>query len=540
MIPKKLASCLAALLAACCLLSVPALAVETGDFTLPGGPAPKFTQVRAGSPADADNDALFSAYISGQFFAAVNDGVSPASVQDPAGDRLVGVNKAAYDHLKTAIKNTAQKGGSAVYTFTSADLKVQTEWTLDELKALNLIPEDFQEMSASLFNKIVQDLYNRVYEELNSHAVESALLVDCPFDLYWFDKTGLMLFSLDAPEDEDPSYDPENCTLSMPLIYSFYFTVAEGYQGSGNIAPTVGEGGSVTDPGNPVVTSGVERVQTAVITATTIVNQYKDKNDYDRLLAYKNEICARTAYNHDAADAENPAYGDPWQLIYVFDGVESTNVVCEGYAKAFQYLCDLTLDFQGDVDCYIVDGTMSGGTGAGLHMWNIVRLEGKSYLVDVTNSDAGSIGAGGGLFLAGTKELDNGGYVFRPVEDRTVTYQYNREMSAIWGDQVLTLEAESYQPTPPEKGNIGTVTPQESGGKLSVSVSVSVDQPSWLLAAAYGGDGRLANVFPVYLETNGDYTKVFNLPDGTRSFKVLLTGGKSWAPLCGAGTSGSK
>ena len=30
------------------------------------------------------------------------------------------------------------------------------------------------------------------------------------------------------------------------------------------------------------------------------------------------------------------------ELIWVFDGDSSTNVVCEGYAKAFQYLCDLS------------------------------------------------------------------------------------------------------------------------------------------------------------------------------------------------------
>ena len=33
-------------------------------------------------------------------------------------------------------------------------------------------------------------------------------------------------------------------------------------------------------------------------------------------------------------------YGDPWQLIYVFDDDPDTNVVCEGYAKAFKYEAD--------------------------------------------------------------------------------------------------------------------------------------------------------------------------------------------------------
>ena len=42
---------------------------------------------------------------------------------------------------------------------------------------------------------------------------------------------------------------------------------------------------------------------------------------------------------------------------------------------------------------------MSGGTGAGDHMWNIVTMDdGCNYLVDVTNCDTGSIGAPGKLF----------------------------------------------------------------------------------------------------------------------------------------------
>ena len=65
--------------------------------------------------------------------------------------------------------------------------------------------------------------------------------------------------------------------------------------------------------------------------------------------------------SYDQSSAGGGAsYGDPWQLVYVFDGDPSTNVVCEGYAKAFQYLCDLTR-FDGDVTCRTVSGTMNGG-----------------------------------------------------------------------------------------------------------------------------------------------------------------------------------
>ena len=81
------------------------------------------------------------------------------------------------------------------------------------------------------------------------------------------------------------------------------------------------------------------------------------------------------------------AYGNPWQLIWVFDNDDSTNVVCEGYSKAFQYLCDKGFAGSSTISCDTVTGTMGGATGAGNHMWNLVTIDGDSYLADITNSD---------------------------------------------------------------------------------------------------------------------------------------------------------
>lgn len=118
--------------------------------------------------------------------------------------------------------------------------------------------------------------------------------------------------------------------------------------------------------------------------------------------SYKEEICDLTSYNYDAVKP-GVAYGDPWQMIYVFDGDESTNVVCEGYAKAFQYLCDMSDFLDPGYNCCSVTGMMRGGTGEGPHMWNIVTIGDGNYLVDVTNSDDGTAGERGGLFMAWDK-----------------------------------------------------------------------------------------------------------------------------------------
>lgn len=127
----------------------------------------------------------------------------------------------------------------------------------------------------------------------------------------------------------------------------------------------------------------------------------------------------------DGAQTRSPGNKNPWQLVYVFDADSSTNTVCEGYAKAFQYLCDLTAFEDEDIYSYIVTGTVSELTGQGLYMWNIVHMGANgNYLVDVTNCDQGMIGENNQLFLAGyTQGNITNGYRFE-VSSRQISYQY--------------------------------------------------------------------------------------------------------------------
>ena len=57
--------------------------------------------------------------------------------------------------------------------------------------------------------------------------------------------------------------------------------------------------------------------------------------------------------------------------------------VCAGYSKAFQYLMT-----QLDIDCIVVTGTHTGDeNNIQRHSWNILKLDGKYYNVDVTSAD---------------------------------------------------------------------------------------------------------------------------------------------------------
>lgn len=281
--------------------------------------------------------------------------------------------------------------------------------------------------------------------------VTDALLLDCPYEFYWFDKTRA---------DGTPGGWEYSGELSGDYVLAarVKFYVAAAYQST-----------SVTGD-DKYFTTDTGKTSAAAATpekAQDIVNKYAGLSDYEKLLAYKNKICDLVDYNHTAADDDNTPYGDPWQIIYVFDGDKNTNVVCEGYAKAFQYLCDLSAF--NDAVCYTVTGTMSGGTGAGSHMWNIVTLEGENYLVDVTNSDSGSVGQNGGLFLSAPDSGSWDDWYSFQVGTSLVEFYYADRM---YGENILTLASSDYTPAK----TVTSLTATATCGTVSVS-DITVDVP---------------------------------------------------------------
>ena len=191
-------------------------------------------------------------------------------------------------------------------------------------------------------------------------------------------------------------------------------------------------------------TATVASVDVAIDNAKAIAESATGTTTMNRLLFFKDKICELTSYNSVAAGNSSYPYGDPWQLVWVFDGITTTNVVCEGYSKAFKYLCDLS-GFK-NAECLIATGTMGGGTGAGRHMWNVMKMDdGRSYLVDVTNCDEGTIGAPDLLFMAynpaGSYDQT---YTF-PVGDESITYTYDDNTKAAFSASELTISGTKYQ-----------------------------------------------------------------------------------------------
>ena len=293
-------------------------------------------------------------------------------------------------------------------------------WTADEL-GIDAIVEDGVIKS--------KDVYNALYGMLDTRSVLTALLYDCPYEMYWYDKTAGISYGFDSRLSTSGGRTAVDISGSFFINYS----VAAEYAGSADYTVNTALG---------------QQVQSAVSNAQSIVSAAASYGLVDKLNYYRQQICNLVSYN-DTAAAGGTAYGNPWQLIWVFDDDSSTNVVCEGYAKAFQYLCDLS-DI-GDATCYTVTGNMTAGTGAGRHMWNIVTMpDGKNYLVDITNCDSGSIGYPDRLFLKGYSSCT--GYTYYDFSG--VTYEYDDTVLTTFSEADLTLSATDYGVQPRIPGDV--------------------------------------------------------------------------------------
>ncbi|MBQ6734069.1 MAG: InlB B-repeat-containing protein [Lachnospiraceae bacterium] len=291
----------------------------------------------------------------------------------------------------------------------------------------------------------------------------NALQAQMPYVFYWFDKTSGWSASY-AMSASSKSMKVSRLTLKMRVAAAYSVS---GEKGTLEIDTTK------TSAAKETAAYAVEVVEGAELVCNS---------DYDFIVYYTEWLCKETDYNHPAAANSTTPYGDPWQLIYAFDKDPETKIVCEGYAKAFKYLCDLTSFEDNNTDVLIVTGDMSSDVdvipGSRGHMWNNVRMDdGATYLVDVTNCDMGKDAYGQDqwtldLCLKGYRgTLTNAhgfsGYSFRR-EASTLYYYYYDDTRSMFSEEELAVSAEDYDPL-----EYATVTFDLNGGRFPSRVTNS-------------------------------------------------------------------
>ena len=377
-----------------------------------------------------------------------------------AYDLLNEYEKILYNKIKENIIKIAngEKTSTAIEITSGLD---DFRWTTEELGVSQLIS------GGKITDAANTAISNAIKSMITTGDIMRALMTDVPCELFWFDKTEGMQTSY-------ASYAQNSEAWVTKFI--FYFDVSSDFAGNSSYTTN---------------TTRISAINTAKNTAQGIVDSYEDKTDIEKLTAYKEKICELTDYY--SGNINGIAYGNPWQLIWVFDNDPATDVVCEGYSKAFKYLCDLS-EFSSSVYCYLVTGNMYTQNVSGPHMWNIVEIGGKNYLVDLTNSDSGSIGQEGQLFMVGV--ITSYGGAVNQISG-VATYEYDSiNIGNFIDDGVYIPVSETSYAYDSIRTYTVTVNGGVGGGEYSkgATVTVTADEP---------GENQ---IFESWVVTEGDLT----------------------------------
>ena len=350
---------------------------------------------------------------------------SDTSSASRRSQRLNSLEKYIYDELlKDVVQIAEGKRANAVITVDFSSKIDKTQFTAKDLGLSSLVDSSghYTEDASSL-------ALEKAIGSLDTDKIVSSLLRDAPYELYWFDKTRGCVQNVGFKSGGNSS----KIGITEAKV-DFLFVVSGEYSASGALNTYY------------ISTTKAKSAATVLPKAKSIVAAASNKDDYDKLNYYREKICELASYNSSVASdpSKSALYGNPYQLIYVFDGISSTRVTCEGYSKAFKLLCDLTTFDSPQIACYLVSGAMRGGTGEGPHMWNVVRMDdGYNYMVDITNCDYDTIGYPNQLFLKGDSGGTQDKYAIGTI-DGTVAYQYDSDTRWLFSSKERTIHVANY------------------------------------------------------------------------------------------------
>ena len=491
---KCLAAWLLALIMALTMLPVGVLALEeaddgapaeAGELSLPDEEVSSISVEITETVTHAVGSQSDAELLEGYLYAI--SGIQRGSPVHRAPPRPLTVElKDVENALKGRIKEVAAGNlASTKFSFANTWTKTKAEWG---------IASDDSVISGG---KLTSTAEKAIKAKLGLDALMQKELLEMPYELYWYNKTkGVSMgYSIGTSGN---NVTVKNLTISMNVSQDYAKSVSA----------------TSYDPFEADTTK-TKAVAGTPEKAQAVVNAYAGETDYQKLVSYREYIKGAVDYDHDAARGGKP-YGDPWQLIYVFDGKSDTNVVCEGYAKAFQYLCDLTFQNQeGKPSSSLVSGKMDGGD----HMWNVVAIGGRNYLVDVTNCDDGSIGAPAQLFLCGATE-NVAGKQYTVTLGKTIVYEYDEKTVESYAPEHLKLSPVAYDPNAVSAPSVsGKVVSYNPGNATTIQLMQGGTEKYKTTIAATTGSGQVEQNFSFPAVAKGTYDLVVT-KDGHLKYTV--------------------
>ena len=145
----------------------------------------------------------------------------------------------------------------------------------------------------------------------------------------------------------------------------------------------------------------VEALQRFESVVDKMLMSVPENGDFEKELYLHDSLANRCRYDEKAAVSNAPLEEYPLSFTAYGALVEGV-AVCEGYSRAMQYLL-----LRAGVDATIVTGHDAQNRA---HMWNVVRIDGEPYHLDVTwNDPAYPLCAGHNYFLLSDAEMENSG-----------------------------------------------------------------------------------------------------------------------------------
>ena len=105
-------------------------------------------------------------------------------------------------------------------------------------------------------------------------------------------------------------------------------------------------------------------------------------NEYTVAKKVFGEIASRTSYDWDDARLSKNVNLESHSMIGVF---KNKRAVCEGYARAMQYLLQ-----KAGIEAYKLEGTAKSAAMSGPHAWVLAKINGSYYHIDPTWGDLNS------------------------------------------------------------------------------------------------------------------------------------------------------